>query len=161
MATDTTDCTILFNNSVAQTQPSCLLAEPNAWVQPFLQQHYLQLGGMAWQGFRQWGRGLLTCDVELPNGRPIRWATEIVCHRLNYWTSHELAFHLDALRLDNLDDGLLHRTLASYEPRQELVALMLGPGKPVILHFSQMRITPVECDRQLQRRQSEFCGVGR
>lgn len=150
------------NRSEAQAPPYCPVGQATtAWVQPFVREHYVQLGATAWQGFRQRGRGLLTCDVELPYRRPIRWATETVRYRLDYWSSYEVAFHLDALQLNNIDDGLLHRTLATYEPRTELVVLMLGSGKPVILYLRQMRITPVECDRQLQRRQSEFCGVGR
>lgn len=149
------------NRSEAQAALRPTSHEANTWVQPFVREHYVQLGAMAWQGFRQWGRGLVTCYVELPYGRPIRWTTETVRHRLDYWSNNEVAFHLDALQLDNIDDGLLHRTLATYEPRQELVVLMLGSVKPVILYLRQMRITPVECDRQLQRRQSEFCGVVR
>ena len=131
------------------------------WVQPFLHQHFVQVGAMAWQGLQRSGRGLVVCEVELPQGRPIHWATEPVPHRLGYWPRGEVTARLRALRLDTIDHGLLQHALVTYEAGTELVALMLASAEPTLVQLRRMRITPAECHRQVQRRHSEFCGVGR
>ena len=104
---------------------------------------------------------LVVCEVELPQGRPIHWATEPVPHRLGYWPRGEVTAQLRALRLDTIDHGLLQHALVTYEAGTELVALMLASAEPTIVQLRRMRITPAECHRQVQRRRSEFCGVGR
>ena len=116
---------------------------------------------MALQGLQRSGRGLVVCEVELPQGRPIHWATEPVPHRLGFWPRGEVTAQLRALRLDTIDHGLLQQALVTYEAGTELVALMLASAEPTIVQLRRMRITPAECHRQVQRRRSEFCGVGR
>ncbi len=160
MATNAMSFATMPNRSEAQAMPRSTCEEATAWVQPFVREHCLELGAMAWQGLRQWGRGLVLCAAALPCGRAIHWTTEIVPNRLGYWSSAAVADRLEALQLGDLDHGLLHHALATYAPRTELVVLMLGSAQPVTLHLRQMRITPAECDRQLQRRHREFCSAG-
>jgi hypothetical protein len=131
------------------------------WVQPFLHQHFVQVGAMAWQALQRSGRGLVVCEVELPQGRPIHWATEPVPHRLGFWPRGEVTAQLRALRLDTIDHGLLQQALVTYEAGTELVALMLASAEPTIVQLRRLRITPAACHRQVQRRHSAFCGVGR
>jgi hypothetical protein len=131
------------------------------WVQPFLHQHFVQVGAMAWQALQRSGRGLVVCEVELPQGRPIHWATEPVPHRLGFWPRGEVTAQLHALRLDTIDHGLLQQALVTYEAGTELVALMLASAEPTIVQLRRLRITPAACHRQVQRRHSAFCGVGR
>ncbi|KAF0654777.1 hypothetical protein L107_01882 [Cyanobium sp. Copco_Reservoir_LC18] len=159
--------TIAITRMAMPSQPSTSMppgiagGDGTAWVQPFLHQHFVQVGAMAWQGLHRSGRGLVVCGVELPQGRPIHWASEPVPHRLAYWPRGEVTAQLVALGLDTVDHGLLQHALVTYEAGTELVALMLASAEPTIVQLRRMRITPAECHRQLQRRRSEFCGVGR
>ncbi|MEO1003288.1 MAG: hypothetical protein AAFX65_09280 [Cyanobacteria bacterium J06638_7] len=129
------------------------------WLQPFIHQHCLQLGAMAWQGLQSHGRGLVVCEAELPRSRAIRWATEIVPHRLHYLPRSEVRCQLDQLQLEAQVLERVDCSLASYDGSSELVALMLAWAQPAIVHLRRMVIPPRDCDWQLRRRRSEFCGL--
>jgi hypothetical protein len=129
------------------------------WLQPFLHNHFLQMGAMAWQGLQLSGRGMVCCDVEFPHDRPIRWDIEDLPHRISYVPLHKLASCLDQRQMDTELQLQLQRTLVTYDVATELIALMLAAEEPTIVQLRQMRIPPAECFHQLQRRRAEFCGV--
>ncbi|MGF1568100.1 MAG: hypothetical protein ACFCVD_08505 [Nodosilinea sp.] len=129
------------------------------WLPLFIREYVLPLGHEAWQGFLRQGRGLVTCRVAVTQAATVDWGRTPVHYTLDFNPQAQVGEHLQALQLEpELVSGGL-TAVATYDPTQDLVLLLLGDGQTTLTLLRRLAVPPPQCYRQVRNRWAEFALV--
>ncbi|MEG4807003.1 hypothetical protein QUA82_04130 [Microcoleus sp. F8-D3] len=133
------------------------------WQNLFIRENLLPLGHAAWQGFITEGRGMVVCDVPMPaarcanaNAESVNWSSDVVEYTVWFISMSDVSAYLQAL---NLEATLIEHpidTIQTYDPAQTILLLINANGKADINLPLNLKISPIECYQQAQRRWAEF-----
>lgn len=126
------------------------------WQYHFIQQNLLVLGYAAWSGYLNHGRGVLRCELaaQIPAG--IDWQVERVEFRQQFLPQGEVATYWQGAGLEPAAIVPLLPTLATYDPSQALIIILLQSSGHLDINLLQPKIPPPSCYEQVQRRWAEF-----
>jgi hypothetical protein len=116
----------------------------------------LPLGHAAWQGFITQGRGIVVCDVVLVDAKSMDWNSDIVEYTLQFVPLPNISAYLQFL---NLEATLIERlidTVQTYDPTQAILLLIYENGRADINLLQNLKVSPIDCYQQVQRRWVEF-----
>lgn len=126
------------------------------WQNLFIRENLLPLGHAAWQGFITQGRGIVVCNVVLVDAKSMDWNSEIVEYTLQFVPLPNISAYLQSL---NLEVTLIERlidTVQTYDPTQAILLLICENGRADINLLQNLKVSPMDCYQQVQRRWVEF-----
>lgn len=125
------------------------------WQPLFIREYWLPIGHLAWQGFLQQGLGMVVCEVHGATAT-VDWSRTAVPYTSRFVPQAELAncWHNLALLTDQLP--AVADAVATYDPTQDAVLLLLGDSGPYISCLKGWAVPPPDCSRQLGNRAAEF-----
>ncbi len=126
------------------------------WQNQFIHHHGLILGYIAWIGYLNQGRGLVVCDIVGAISPTIDWSIDTVPFHRAFIPQAEVAKYLEVFELENEVVTALLGAIATYEPSQSIVLLVIGNGAVDISVLYNLAISPPNCYQQVQRRWAEF-----
>ncbi len=133
------------------------------WQPLFIREYWLPLGHIAWQGFLQQGRGLVRCEVYASTAT-VDWSRTAVSYSARFVPERDWAACGHALGLAPEQWPAVAEALATYNPAQDAILLLIGDSRPCISYLKGWAVPPPECSRQMgdsrshpsQTRQAEF-----
>ncbi len=125
------------------------------WQPLFIHEYWLPLGHLAWQGFMQQGRGLVMCEVYGITAA-VDWSCAAVPYTARFMPQAELSIAQNHLGLTAEHRSVLATAVAAYNPREDVILLLLSDSSPYITHLQRWAVPPPECFRQMGDRQAEF-----
>ncbi|MBD2157689.1 hypothetical protein [Leptolyngbya sp. FACHB-16] len=126
------------------------------WQPLFIRENFLAIAAVAYAGFLQHGRGMVTCDVELPTHAPVDWSRDLLDHQICFQPLPYALELLSQLEVDEETCITLSAALADYEPEQEIMLWLRGNGDVQVMQLKNLAIAPVEAYTQLRQRWDEF-----
>lgn len=126
------------------------------WQNQFIRENLLPLGHAAWQGFITQGRGMVVCDVTIVEDESVDWNSDIVEYTVRFVSLSDVSVYLQTL---NLEATLIERlidTVQTYDPAQSVLLLINEDGRADINLLQNLKVSPVDCYQQVQRRWVEF-----
>lgn len=126
------------------------------WQNRFIQHNILILGYTAWIGYVNEGRGLVVCDVVDVVPPFIDWSIDIVNFNRIFIPQGQVGRYLQGLELEEEAVSRLLGAIATYDPTQAMVLLVIGNGAVDINLLQNLAISPAECYQQVQQRWGEF-----
>ncbi|MBD2744610.1 hypothetical protein [Coleofasciculus sp. FACHB-1120] len=130
------------------------------WQNRFIHQNILLLGYTAWMGYKNEGRGMVVCDVVDAIPPTIDWSLDTVTFDRAFIPEAQVAEYLHkylhALKQSPEAVTPLLRAIATYDPTQAIVVLVIGNGAININLLQNLAISPSDCYEQVQRRWAEF-----
>lgn len=126
------------------------------WQSQFIHHHLLVIGYTAWQGYQTTGRGMVVCQMvdEIPQF--IDWHVDAVRFHRAFVPQAQAEAYLQALELEPGALPTLLGAIATYDPNQALVVLVIGNGAVNINLLQNLAISPTDCYHQVQQRWAEF-----
>jgi hypothetical protein len=125
------------------------------WQTLFIHQNLLTIGYTAWNGYLQSGRGLVICELETLSTMAIDWSIETIPFRRSFLPQEHIPSLLESLSLDDGSEMLL-AAIATYDPTQSILLLVLGNGEAHFNLLQSLTIPPASCYAQVQQRWAEF-----
>jgi hypothetical protein len=126
------------------------------WQNRFIHHHILVLGSTAWSGYISQGRGMVTCDVVDVVSPAIDWSIDPVRFHPSFIPAAQVTQYMQALELESAAVEALLGAIATYEPTQAMVILVIGNGTVDINLLQNLAIPPADCYQQMQQRWAEF-----
>jgi hypothetical protein len=126
------------------------------WQNQFIRHNILILGYTAWNGYTNEKRGMVVCDVIDIIPPSIDWSIDTVTFNRAFIPQAEVAKYLEAFELENETVTTLLNSIATYDPTQAIVILVIGNGAVDINLLQNLAISPADCYQQVQRRWAEF-----
>lgn len=126
------------------------------WQNRFIHHNILILGYTAWIGYLNQGRGMVVCEVVDAIPPSIDWSVDTVIFNRTFIPQAQVARYLEALELENKVDTALLNAIATYDPTEAIVVLVIGSGAVDINLLQHLAIAPADCYQQVQRRWAEF-----
>jgi len=126
------------------------------WQNRFIHHNILTIGYTAWMGYTNEGRGMVVCDVVDPVLPTIDWSLETVNFEQIFVPQVQVASYLHSLELEQEVVIALLNAIATYDPTQAIVTLVIGNGAIDINLLQNLATAPADCYRQVQHRWSEF-----
>ncbi len=126
------------------------------WQTLFIHQNVLVIGYAAWSGHLKAGRGMVACEIIAPIPPSLDWGVETLPFNRAFIPQSQVAMYLQALELEAGVEEALLRTIATYDPSQEIVLLIMGNGDIDINYLQHLTILPAQCYEQMLQRWSEF-----
>jgi hypothetical protein len=126
------------------------------WHNQFIRHNILILGYTAWIGYVNEKRGMVVCDVIDIIPPSIDWSIDTVTFNRAFIPQAEVAKYLEAFELENKTVTTLLNSIATYDPTQAIVILVIGNGAVDINLLQNLAISPADCYQQVQRRWAEF-----
>lgn len=126
------------------------------WQNRFIHHNVLLLGYTAWSGYAQEGQGLVVCDVVDAVPPSIDWSIDTVIFNRAFVPQAQVARYLQAFELEEEAVTLLLRAIATYDPIQAMVVLVIGNGAVNINLLQNLAISPADCYKQVQQRWAKF-----
>jgi len=126
------------------------------WQNLFIHQHILILGYTAWMGHLNQGRGMVACEVMDTISSSIDWSVDTVILDRTFIPHAQVANYLEAFELEKGAVTALLKAIATYEPTQAIVVLVIGNGNVDINLLQHLKISPSDCYNQVRRRWAEF-----
>lgn len=128
----------------------------NDWQNQFMHHHILILGYTAWIGYINEGRGMVVCEVvdDIPSS--INWQVDTVSFHRKYIPQVQSEQYLQALELPHNSVTVLLDEMATYDPTQAIVVLIIGNSTVDINLLQHLKVSPSDCYSQVQRRWAEF-----
>lgn len=126
------------------------------WQNRFIQHNLLTIGYTAWIGCANQGRGMVVCDVVDAIPPTIDWSIDSVTFHQAFIPQVQVANYMQALELENAAVTALLAAIATYDPTQAIVVLVIGNGAVDINLLQNLAISPANCYEQVQRRWAEF-----
>lgn len=126
------------------------------WQSDFIHNNLLVIGYHAWQGFKKFGRGIVSIALE-PNA--ISSGTmhlDIVRFNTRFIAEPELMIQMSEYDFDQEAIAQLLFVVDNYHPQQDIILLLIAQDRPEINLLRNLKISPPECDRQIRQRWSEF-----
>jgi hypothetical protein len=133
------------------------------WQNQFIRENLLPLGHAAWQGFMTQGRGMVVCNVTMPaahcanaNGGAVDWCSDIVDYTVRFVPLPDVSAYLRSLSLEATLIEHLTDIVQIYDPDQAILLLMNENGRVDINLLRNLKVSPLDCYQQVQRRWIEF-----
>ncbi|MDJ0615901.1 MAG: hypothetical protein QNJ63_03970 [Calothrix sp. MO_192.B10] len=126
------------------------------WQNQFILHNILTIGYTAWNGYMNVGKGMVVCDVVDAIPTSIDWSVDTVTFNRAFVPQGQVSSYLQTLELEKDAITALHKAIATYEPTQAMVILILGNGTVDINLLQNLGISPAECYKQVQQRWVEF-----
>ncbi len=126
------------------------------WQSLFIRQNILTIGHTAWSGYINAGRGVVCCEITVPIRSSINWSVEAVPFDCAFVPQSLVAQHLQAFELGNEALDALLAAIATSDPTQAMVVIIIGNGVVDINLLQNLAISPADCHQQVQRRWAEF-----
>jgi hypothetical protein len=126
------------------------------WQSLFIHQNILTIGYTAWDGFLTFGRGIVSCEVDLPTSVPVNWSLDLVQHDLRFVGQLQVSDYLQQLELEEAEISKFLQVIVTYNPNIEILLLLMGNGQIEINWMQSLAISPLECYKQVCHRWSEF-----
>jgi hypothetical protein len=126
------------------------------WQNQFIHQNILLLGYTAWNGYLNIGRGIVVCNVIDVISPSIDWSVDTVAFNPIFISQAQTTTYLQELELDSKIATTLLNTIATYNPTQAIVVLIVSNGAVDINLLQHLKISPAECYKQVQHRWAEF-----
>ncbi len=125
------------------------------WQPLFIHEYWLPLGQVAWQGFLQQGRGIVVCEVYGVSAA-VDWSCTPVAYAARFVAQSQLAHCGIDLALEAEQGRVVDAAVATYDPAQDAILLLLADSRPYITCLKGWAVPPPECFRQMGNRQGEF-----
>jgi len=126
------------------------------WQNLFIRENLLPLGHAAWQGFITQGRGIVVCDVTLVDAKSVDWNSNIMEYALQFVPPPNISAYLQSLNLEVTLIEALIDTVQTYDPAQAILLLIYESGRADINRLQNLKVSPMDCYQQVQRRWVEF-----
>lgn len=126
------------------------------WQNRFIEHNLLTIGYTSWIGYANQGRGMVVCDVMDTIPLTIDWSIDTVTFHQAFIPQVQIAKYMEALELGKAAVTALLEALATYDPSQSIVVLVIGNGAVDINLLHNLAISPANCYEQVQRRWAEF-----
>ncbi|MGB3492176.1 MAG: hypothetical protein WBA57_05580 [Elainellaceae cyanobacterium] len=126
------------------------------WQNQFIHHHILVLGYTAWRGYLEAGRGMVVCNVVSAVPSSMDWTVDTVTFSQEFMPQGRVNIDLQALELEEETVTALLRAIATYDPTQSIVLLVMGGGAIDINVLQHLKVPPAECYEQVQHRWVEF-----
>ena len=126
------------------------------WQTRFIQQNLPLIGHAAWSGYLKQSRGMVVCQVLEKVSAAIDWTVETVPFELTYVPEAQVNFSVQELDLKQETVAALLEAIATYDPERAIALLVLGNSTVDISLLQPVKLSPVDCYEQVQRRWSEF-----
>lgn len=124
------------------------------WQNLFIHQNILTIGYTAWNGYIGSGRGLVVCEVSAPVS--MNWSLESPPCHLSFIPQSLIAQYLQALEWEDEALRALSNAIATYDPTEAIVVLVIGNGEVDLNLLQDLAISPAHCFEQVQHRWAEF-----
>jgi hypothetical protein len=126
------------------------------WQPLFIRENLLPLGYTAWQGFLTQGRGIVVCNLAIEDILSVNWSLDLIEYKAYFLAESKVAAYLQLFNLEAKAIAVLIDRVQNYNPETELLLLINENGRIEINLLQNMAVSPPECYRRLQQRQSEF-----
>jgi hypothetical protein len=126
------------------------------WQNHLIHQNLFQIGHTAWQGYLEAGAGVVVCDVTETISPEMDWKTDSVAFNLTYVPAKDVTAYCQTIALPTKAITVLESAIAAYDPTLEIILLLTGNGKLDVNRLQNLRVSPVACYEQVQRRWTEF-----
>lgn len=126
------------------------------WQNLFIRENLLPLGHAAWQGFITQGRGIVVCDVAIVEDESVDWNSDIVEYTVRFVPLSDVSAYLQTLSLEATLIERLIDTVQTYNPAQSILLLINENGRADINLLQNLKVSPIDCYQQVQRRWVEF-----
>lgn len=126
------------------------------WQNQFIQQNVLPIGYTAWNGYLNTGRGMVVCSVTDTISSCIDWEIDTVAFEQMFIPQAQVEAYLRVLELQTEVVTALLKAIATYDPTQAIVLLLIGNGEVDINLLQHLAISPADCYAQVQHRWAEF-----
>ena len=126
------------------------------WQPLFIHENLLAIGHAAWEGWLQHGRGLVSCDVNLPATGALDWGADVADYHLQFLPTVAAIAQVQRLELQTEECAALEQMLATYSPTDAIVLLLTGSGQVQINCLRNLAIAPADCYAQMRQRWQEF-----
>ncbi len=126
------------------------------WQNRFINYNILTIGYTAWNGYINAGKGMVVCDVVDAIPPFIDWNVDTVTFNRAFVPQGQVTSYLQTVELEKDAVTALHKAIATYEPTQAIVILIVGNGTVDINLLQNLGISPPECYQQVQQRWVEF-----
>ena len=126
------------------------------WQNRFIHHHLLTIGYAAWNGYQNEGRGVVVCNVRDTVTPSIDWSVNTVVFQQTFIPLAQAAEYLQAVELAPEAVTAVLTAIATYEPTEAIVVLIIGNGAVDINLLQNLATSPAECYEQVQRRWAEF-----
>lgn len=126
------------------------------WQNQFIHQNILLIGYTAWNGYLNTGRGMVLCNVMDTISSSIDWSVDTVTFNPIFIPQAQATTYLQRLELELKVITTLLKTIATYDPTQAIVILVISNGAVDINLLQHLKVSPAECYEQVQHRWAEF-----
>jgi len=126
------------------------------WQKSFIHNHLMMIGYTAWQGFLEYGRGVVVCDIDRQEIAPSNTSLEVTQFKSQFIAEQELITSIQAFSIDQDLISVLVQAVGNYVPDREIVLLMKMEEHLEINLFQNLKIFPPDCYVQVSRRWEEF-----
>jgi hypothetical protein len=127
------------------------------WQNLFIRENLLSLGHAAWQGFITQGQGMVVCDVAMSvDVGSVDWCNDIVEYTVRFIPLPNISIYLQSLSLEATLIERLIDTVQTYDPAQSILLLINEDGRADINLLQNLKVSPMDCYQQAQRRWVEF-----
>jgi len=126
------------------------------WQNQFIRHNILILGYTAWIGYVNEGRGMTVCHTVDTIPPSIDWSVDTITFNRVFIPQAQVAKYLRAFELEQGIVTALLEAIATYDPTQAIVILVIGNGAVDINLLQHLAISPANCYEQVQRRWAEF-----
>ncbi len=123
------------------------------WQNLFIRQNLLLLGYTAWKGYLKTGRGMVVCHIADPV-LAIDWSVSTIPFERTFIPQAEVERYLQDLEQTTVAAVL--NTVTAYNPEQAIIVLVFGNGEINLTLLQNLKILPLDCYRQVERRWTEF-----
>ncbi len=126
------------------------------WQNQFIQQNFLLIGYIAWNGYLNTGRGMVVCTFVDTIPSCIDWEVDTVTYHQVFIPQAQVEAYLQVLELQPEVATTLRKAINTYVPTSAIVLLVVGNGVVDINLLENLKISPADCYAQVQHRWAEF-----
>jgi hypothetical protein len=126
------------------------------WQNHFIHHNLLTIGYTAWIGYADQGRGMVVCDLVDTISPAIDWSIDTMTFSQAFIPQAQVVNYMQRLKLEKEAVTALLKVIATYDPTQAIVVLVIGNGAVNINLLQNLAISPANCYEQVQRRWAEF-----
>lgn len=134
------------------------------WQNTFICQYLPAIGYTAWDGFLTIGRGVVASHVTLPidgSIHSIDWFIDSVECMFQFIPEQQFITYLQRLDPELVQNSEVWNskilgTIATYDPAQEIVVVVIGNHQIDINLLQHLAISPAACWEQVRHRWNEF-----
>jgi hypothetical protein len=99
---------------------------------------------------------MVVCDVTLVEDESVDWNSDIVDYTVRFVSLSSVSAYLQTFSLEATLIERLIDTVQSYNPAQSILLLINENGRADINLLQNLKVSPMNCYQQVQRRWVEF-----